>query len=146
MGGNMSGMLADYRDGVVSREQLLQWLNANQPTVLAQISRGALLKLQHGNDYVAMTTLAKILPACAICSGVCTEQTFTSWSDYQQCVTRVDAAEVAAKVVRIKPPAWTYNAGSEVGADAYYRCSTCGAIWGLVRPEKQENGSWRRLA
>ena len=139
-------MLSDYRDGHFSREQLLQWLDSEQTRVSAQISRGAILKLRHGTDYAAMTALAEILPVCTVCGAMCRERTFTSWSDYQQCVTRVDAAEAAGEIVRMKPLAWTYNVGSEAGADAYYRCSTCGAIWGLVRPEREENGSWRRLA
>lgn len=143
---DITKVLSDYRDGVVSRQQLLQWLDSEQTRVSAQISRGVLLKLSHGNDYAAMTTLAKILPSCVVCGGICREQTFTSWSDYQQCVSQVDAAEAAGKIVRMKPPAWTYNAGSKAGADAYYRCSTCGSIWGLVRPEREENGSWHRLA
>lgn len=146
MDDDIASMLASYRSGQASREQFVKWLDEQKARIAAQLPRGSMLKIRHGSDYAAATALASLLPACSTCNSVCDDRTFSSWDEYEDCERRVNRAEAARAIGRIKPPIWAISIPEGGGADAYYRCSSCGAIWGLVRPEKQERGSWHRLA
>ena len=60
--------------------------------------------------------------------------------------SRVDVALSSGELVRIKRPQWLQHGGTQLGADAYFECKFCGAIWTLVEPERQDNGMWQRIA
>lgn len=139
-------MLAAYRDGQMSREDLIRWFDTQKATLSTQLPRSSFLQLRYASAYVAATALAKVLPACTNCSAICPQHIFSSWQEYKQCEGRVDHAEAVGTLLRMSPPAWAVDIPKGGGADGYYRCSKCGAVWGIVRPERQENGSWRRLA
>jgi hypothetical protein len=104
---NILSMLTSYRDGHVSREQLLKWLDANNDKLSAQLARGPLLELRRGDDYTAMTALSRILPSCSVRSICLPSKKFVSWGEYEQCVARIDNAEVEGMFARINPPVWT---------------------------------------
>ena len=139
-------MLSRYRSGDTGRESLLQWIEANKTGFSAQVSRGVFLRLLHGSDYAAATSIANVLAACALCGSVCQERTFLSWIDYLQGAGLIEAAEAVGRLTKILPPRWTMGADSGRDADVYYGCPDCGAVWGLILPEREEHGSWRRLA
>jgi hypothetical protein len=143
---DISGMLAAYREGSIDLSKLKSWLEAEKSRIEAQLPRGQLLKLRHGNDYARMAAIGKLLPSCMTCASVGESRQFTSRQEYDQYSRRRDASVAAGTLRVIQPPAWTKDGPQAANAVMYYQCSTCGAVWVFGEPERADNGFWTRLA
>lgn len=111
-----------------------------------QLSPGVRLKLRRGSLQDLMAIATKILPGCAHCSSLYPETTFSSRAEQARCAQVVDAALSRGILKRIARPAWMVPDTTQLGADAYFICATCGAIWTLVEPEQHCHGLWFRMA
>lgn len=115
-------------------------------TLDKQLSPGVRVKLRRGSLHDLMGIAAKILPGCAHCSSLHLETTFGSRSEQAKCAQIVDAALSRGVLKRITRPSWVVPDATQIGADAYFTCITCGSIWTLVEPEQHCNGLWSRIA
>lgn len=118
----------------------------NHDRLAMHISAGNFLKLRRGDTQKVMASIAVVLPACVKCGNICPAGPFITRQDHATCATNVDAAVKNGDLCRIPQPNWASIDNSQLGADAYFRCTGCGSVWTLVEPERQENGTSERLA
>ena len=126
--------------------ELKAWLDQNQPELATILSPGILLKLRSPNVGKIMGAIALLLPGCTHCGQVGAPTTFASRQEHSSYAKRVDDAISNNILKRVKAPQWLLPDNSQMGADGYFKCSVCGAIWSLVEPERQDNGKWERIA
>ena len=138
--------LLDFRKAPVSLHGLKAWLDQNQSELAEILSPGILLKLRSNKIHKIMSAIAVLLPACTHCNQVGAPTIFASRQEHSSYAYRVDDAISNAILTRVKPPYWLLPDNSQMGADAYFECTVCGAIWSLVEPERQDNGKWERIA
>jgi rRNA maturation protein Nop10 len=139
-------MLDSYRVEHVNDAQFDAWLQVEIARPDAQIPRGLLLKLKRGSRYVRMSTIGQLLPMCGQCAAVGKPKQFESRSEYGAYSRRRDDVVSVGALVEIKPPAWAHEGPASPGAAMYCRCASCGSLWAFVEPEREHNGSWKRLA
>jgi hypothetical protein len=139
-------MLDNYRADHVDDAQFNAWLQVEIARLDAQIPRGLLLKLKRGSKYVRMSAIGQLLPPCGQCALVGVPKKFESRSEYGDYSRRRDDVVSVGALVEIKPPAWANEGPGSPGAAMYYRCVSCGSLWAFVEPEREDNGSWNRLA
>lgn len=136
----------EFRSNPIDLNSFHNWIKASHAELLTHLSPGILLKLTRGDTAKVLITISKILPACSNCADICKEGAFANRSEHVSCASRVDLAILDGYLERIKKPSWVGQDNFQLGADAYYKCSSCGSIWTLVEPERQDNGLWERLA
>lgn len=146
MDNDISGMLTAYREGSIDLGTLKMWIEAESPRITAQLPRGQLLKLRHGNDYARMATIARLLPSCEKCAMIGAPRPFASRQEYEDYSKRRDASVASGTLRTITPPLWTRDGPHTAEAVMYYTCSICGSIWAFGEPERAANGFWERLA
>jgi hypothetical protein len=138
--------LLAFRRNPVSPRGLIAWLDRNQSELAGILSPGILLKLRSNNIQKIMSAIAVLLPACTHCDQVGAPTIFASRQEHSSYAKRVDGAISNGILKRVKSPNWLLPDNSQMGADAYFECAVCGAIWSLVEPERQDNGKWERIA
>lgn len=111
-----------------------------------QLSPGTRLKLRRGSLHDLMAIAAKLLPGCVHCGSVYPAATFTSRTEHARSAQSVDAALSNGILKRTARPIWVMPDPTQLGADAYFTCVTCGSIWTLVEPEQHSHGLWSRIA
>lgn len=139
-------MLQRYRAGGLELTQLRAWLAVEASRVAIQLPRGPLLRLRHGDDPTAMAAVAQLLPACTQCASVGTPRQFASRDEYRSYSARRDAAVGTGVLTEIASPGWEGQLPATAGSVMHCRCSRCGSLWAFIEPERQENGSWSRIA
>jgi hypothetical protein len=122
------------------------WVKANRSVLSTEMSPGNLLKLSHGNMAKVMEALVNLLPDCTRCGRICQPGPFASRIEHAECASLVDSAVNDEVLLRVKRPGWVLLDQRQLGADAYFECRNCGALWTLVEPERQDNGLWERLS
>lgn len=139
-------MLRAYRSGRICLTEMRGWLTKESDRVERQLSRGLLLRLKHGNDSLAMAAIARLLPACAHCAALYEPKEFATRDEHRLCSRRCDLAVAARTLVCVAAPEWGGEVPPSSGSAKHYRCATCESIWVLVDPEREDNGSWSRIA
>lgn len=137
---------AKFRQGNIDHGIFQQWVENNYDRLARHISVGNLLKLRRGDIRKAMASIATLLPSCGKCGNIYQAGPFTTRQDHATCASKVDLAMKNGELIRIPQPIWSPIDNSQLGADAYFECTGCGSIWTLVEPERQDNGTWERLA
>ena len=135
-----------FRSDPALLETLQNWVKINKSEVEKLISPGAALKLRSKDIQKVMSAIVSIVPPCSICGNIARPQVFTSRQDHLFVALQVENALLRGLLKRIKSPAWFNSDDLQHAADAYFDCSSCGAIWTLVEPEREYNGQWKRLA
>lgn len=136
----------NFRQGVIDLGIFQQWVEKNHDRLATHISAGTLLKLRRGDIRKVMASIAMLLPSCVKCGNICQAGPFTTRQDHATCASNVDVAMKNGVLSRIPQPNWSPIDSSQLGADAYFKCTSCGSVWTLVEPERQDNGTWERLA
>jgi hypothetical protein len=136
----------NFRQGVIGLDIFQQWVEKNHDRLATHISAGNLLKLRRGDIHKVMASIAKVLPSCIKCGNICQAGPFTTRHDHATCASNVEMALKNGEISRIPLPSWAPIDNSQLGADAYFKCMGCGSVWTLVEPERQDNGTWERLA
>lgn len=101
-----------------------------------QVSAGTLLKLRRGNTQKVMASIAVLFPDCAKCSHICPTGPFSTRQEHAGCASKVEIAVKNGDLSRIPKPNWSAIDNSQLGADAYFKCTGCGSVWTLVEPER----------
>ncbi|MCU1733146.1 MULTISPECIES: hypothetical protein [unclassified Pseudomonas] len=135
-----------FRSEVLSLHDVQAWLKASPASTSSEIPPGLFLKLKRGDVEKAMSAVAKLIPACAICGGISPEGSFLEPSEYKACIERLDALMVSGKLVGVPRPIWANRLIQQNGADGYYKCASCEACWMLIEPEKGSYGWWERIS
>jgi hypothetical protein len=138
--------LVNFRQGAINLGVFQHWVEKNHDRLAAQIPAGILLKLRRGDVRKIMASIAKLIPTCARCGQICQVGPFTTRQAHAKCASNVDAAVKNAVLSRIAQPNWVPIGNSQFGAAGYFKCTGCGSVWTLVEPERQDNGTWERLA
>jgi hypothetical protein len=94
----------------------------------------------------AAPSLFLLLPACIECQNLCQEGTFWSRHEQGKCPAQIVNSVQKGYLRKISRPEWVHSGGTHFGADAYFECTICSAIWTMVEPEREDNGLWERLA
>lgn len=87
-----------------------------------------------------------LLPSCSNCRDICKEGIFLTRQEHAACVSNVSQAVSNGTLKPIPRPEWFRPSDKHFGADGYFKCNTCDAVWTLVTPEREDNGLWERIA
>lgn len=136
----------NFRRGMINLGVFQRWVEENRERLAEQIAAGILLKLRRGDLQKAMASLATLIPTCVKCRSICQAGPFMTRQDHAKCALNVDIVVKNGHLSQIPRPNWTPIDNSQLGADAYFICTGCGSVWTLVEPERQDNGTWQRLA
>lgn len=110
------------------------------------ISRGFYLKLKKNDFKTMMHVLCLLSPSCNKCGNLYKIMVFENRKQQLKCLESIEIAEKQKTLIWIDKPYWYIPKDNQLGAEAFYKCNHCGAIWNLVEPEKQYNGLWNRVA
>jgi hypothetical protein len=138
--------LLDVRGDAASVEDFRSWFALNQSKYEHDLPAGLMLKLKRGDAEQVMAAIARLLPACDSCQGIFPEGPFNSRQDHSSCSSMVNLAVSNGVFIRKPMPIWIKPDASHRGADAYFSCARCGALWTMVDPEREDRGFWARLA
>lgn len=139
----LSNKLADWRAGRLSADEMARWVRSNKGIISPLIVRGLLLKLMAG---VIAPVSANVLPSCVRCSSICKEGPFADRSEFEKCADEIGLAVKRSDLQPMAEPAWAPSSSKELGGAAFYSCSSCGAVWKILLPERAQSGEWRRIA
>lgn len=142
----LTSALAALRADPGSEQSIRRTILSLADALDKQLSPGIRLKLRRGSLRDLMAIAAKLLPGCVYCNSVYPEATFTSRTEHARCAQSVDTALSNGILKRTTRPIWVMLDPTQLGADAYFTCATCGSIWTLVEPEQHCHGLWSRIA
>ena len=134
------------RSGKTSRNEVQSQLKALAEQLSDELSPGLRLKIGRGSMADLMRVASQVVPACQRCAGLCKTGLFSSRADHETCARVIDGAVANGYLARRPRPEWIGNDPTQLGADAYFTCVTCGSLWTLVEPERHTKGLWERLA
>lgn len=138
--------LRAFRNAPLKQKDLRVWVRQERAQLDQQFAPGLVLKLCSRDLQSIMSSIAILVPACSKCAKTGEQKIFGSRIEQLAYSNRVDLALESGELVRIKRPQWFQHCSTQLGADAYFECKFCGAIWTLVEPERQDNGMWQRIA
>ena len=138
--------LCRFRSEVSDLTVFQNWIASNYIRLQPKVSPGYLLKLRRGDKQQVMKIVTGLVPSCVNCRDICPEGAFLTREAFSQCAASVAQRTRSGALTPIGPPPWFKPDDKHFGADSYFRCATCGAVWTLVLPEREDNGLWERLA
>lgn len=138
--------LREVRSNPGMKDEFQKWVRAHNESLSNHLSQGVYLRLARGDIEKVMSSVAALLPGCSHCERICSQGAFDSRSEQHECERRVDAALQGGDLRRVKRPVWFNPHHSQLGSDGYFECVTCGSVWTLVEPERQDNGLWERIS
>jgi hypothetical protein len=142
----LSEKLIALREGGLSVSSFHDWLNNSDNQSIHLIAKGMLLKLKRGDMNKIMSVAAVIVPCCEKCNVIYRLGEFKSRKEYSICESSVEKALSSHILSPSIKPIWYEPSKGQLGADSYYKCTKCGAVWNLVLPERHCNGLWDRVA
>lgn len=122
-----------------------KWISDNYQGLGAFASPGLLIKLKRGGERKVMEAVMALLPSCSNCRDICEGGPFLTRKEYADCASCVAQATQNGMLTKVGRPAWFQPDGEHFGADGYYKCNICSAVWTLVLPEREDNGLWERI-
>lgn len=138
--------LKKLRDDTGELEKFRNWMRANAESLNLTISPGCLLRLKRGEMQHVMRVSAALIPSCIYCRDLCDKGVFLTRQQNALCTSTVSKAMQSGYVTPTRCPPWFAPPDIHFGADAYFKCRTCGALYTLVAPEGEDNGLWERFA
>jgi hypothetical protein len=134
------------RSNLIDEGEFKDWVSSVSKDLSTEVSRGAMLKLKRGGKSEILEVSTLLFSACDQCLNLFPQGEFASRLEHSDCVKKVDAAISQGLLTRVDQPDWFKPSTNQIGSDAYYRCTSCGALWSLVEPERQYHGLWERIA
>lgn len=122
------------------------WIKKNNLLFQNEISAGELLRLKNGPMQEVLRIAIKFRLSCQYCKLFPTQKYFLCRSDFNSVMTCLEMLASQSVLARIKPPLWYSSNGNYTGAEGFFECKVCGAIWQVTIPEKEDNGSINRIA
>jgi len=141
----LSQKIGELRASNITVDDFHQWVVASSATLSKVVSQGVLLKFKRGDMSKIMAASKVVLPPCSKCSSLFKEGEFSDRAEHASCARIVDQAMATGLLNRVGRPNWFKPNSNQLGADAYFECSSCGALWTLVEPERQYHGLWERV-
>jgi hypothetical protein len=138
--------LKNFQSGITDLINFQIWIGTKYDHLRSLIPPGILLKLRRGTEEQVMKAIASLLPPCAVCGEICSEGNFLTRQNYLECMPRIEQSIRNGLLVQIPRPRWFHAGDKHFGADGYFKCTACNAIWTFVMPEREDNGLWERLA
>lgn len=138
--------LKSFRSGAIDASSFREWIVVNYKDLEPLISPGLLIKLKRGSEPQMRATVASLLPSCPNCRDICEEGSFLTREEYVTCTSKVTEAVRTGSLAPVGRPSWFNPEDKHFGADGYYKCNICEAMWTLVNPEREDNGLWERVA
>lgn len=143
---DIADRLRAFRKEPINQDAFRDWVRKNHSRLAPQCAPGLILKLRSRDVQTIMSSIANLIPACSQCVQVGEQKIFESRAEQLSYARRVDATLNGGPLKRIKRPNWFQHDGAQLGPDGYFECTSCGAFWTLVEPERQYNGLWQRIA
>jgi hypothetical protein len=137
--------LRDFQKGQVDLQSFQQWISVHSDQLRLGLAPGVLLNLKRGDKQKAMKAAAMALPACSDCGHLCDSGVFSSRQEHSACAAQVKESVRKGTLKGIPRPNWFRASPHNLGADGYFECGNCSAIWTLVEPEREDNGLWERI-
>lgn len=138
--------LKRLRDEARNLEKFRSWVFANTESLNLTIPPGYLLKLKRGEMQHVMRVSAALIPSCIDCRDLCEGGVLLTRQQSALCTSTVSKAMQLGFITPSHRPPWFAPRDIHFGADAYFKCRTCGALYTLVAPEGEDNGLWERFA
>ena len=143
---DIENMLRHYRERDLDLSQLRAWPDAEGACVEAQIPRGQWLKLKRGSEAQMNGAIARLLLACIHCLSVGEPKQFVPRLRFQQYSQPRDTAVTKSILSGITSPPFSFEEVASARSAIFYRCTQCHSIWSFVELQKEENGSWNKIA
>lgn len=122
------------------------WVRANQSLIATDFSAGELLKLKRGSVQDVLRTMIRYRQPCLNCVNFPAAKNFESRMDFEISMKEIEKFVSIGIYRRIGRPLWFSSSGGYIGAEGFFKCTVCPAIWQISIPEKEENGSISRIA
>jgi hypothetical protein len=133
-------------DNVDSLSDFHNWEKFHQAALVANFTQGEILRFRHDSAQEIFRQAIKIREACQYCGSLPTENNFSSRKYFLLTAKYLDNLIRWGIFIRATAPSWFISAGEYVGAEDYLQCVACGGLWHLTLPEKENNGSFNRIA
>lgn len=145
MNSELIAELKSIRSRSIDISSFREWVAVKYKDLQPLMSPGLLMKLKRGNERQVLAAIASLLPSCPNCRDIFEQGSFLTRGEYAACISQVTKAVQNRALTQIGRPTWFHPDGKHFGADAYYTCNICDAIWTLVMPEREDNGLWERI-
>jgi hypothetical protein len=139
------GKLKEFQKGELDLQSFQKWISVHSDQLRLFLAPDVLLCLKRGDKQKAMKAVVMVLPACSACAHIGDIGVFSSRQEHSACIARVKESVLRGVLKGIPRPKWFHASGHNLGADGYFECENCSAIWTLVEPEREDNGLWERL-
>lgn len=141
----LSQKIYELRASNIAVDDFHQWVIDSSETLSKGVPKGILLKLKRGDMSQILDASKTVIPACLSCSSLFKEGEFSDRAEHLSCANIVAQAITTGLLNRVARPIWFKPNSNQLGADAYFECSSCCALWTLVEPERQYCGLWERV-